>query len=144
VVLARNVCERWSSRQFSDGGLLTLSRAMALPTAAAAALVAWLRPEPGILLIVAFDIVFAGCVVPLFFGVHWRRANSAGAAAAIVTGTAVRLIAYFVTPERLAGLDTLLPPVFSLAAFYVACRLTQPAAGEVPATGDLLADAADA
>ncbi|MEZ5364361.1 MAG: hypothetical protein R2748_18995 [Bryobacterales bacterium] len=29
------------------------------------------RPEPGLLLVLAFDILFAGCVVPLFAGVYW-------------------------------------------------------------------------
>jgi Na+(H+)/acetate symporter ActP len=86
--------------------------------------VAYLRPEPGILLIVAFDIVFAGCVAPLLFGVYWPRANRVGAIAAIVAGTATRLIAHFVTPPAWAGLDTLIPPVLSVVVFYVACQLT--------------------
>ena len=44
--------------------------------------------------------------------------------AAIVTGTLVRLLAHFVTPPALAGLDTLVPPLFSLAAFVTTCQLT--------------------
>ena len=77
VVLARNVVQRW--RPAIDRGLgrcCALSRLMALPTAAAAGVVAYVRPEPGILLIVAFDIVLAGCVVPLFAGVYWPKANA--------------------------------------------------------------------
>lgn len=124
VVLARNVFQRWSKRSFEDGQMLTLSRVMAVPVSAAAAIVAWLRPEPGVLLIVAFDIVFAGCVAPLFFGVYWKKANSAGAIAAILTGTIARLIAHFVTPAAWTGLDTLIPPVLSLIAFWVTCSLT--------------------
>ena len=150
VVLSRNVFERWSKKTHDDSFMLTLSRTMALPTAAAAALVAWLRPEPGILLVVAFDIVFAGCVVPLFMGVHWEKANSAGAIASIAVGTVARLIAHIATPAEWAGLDTLIPPVLSLVTFYVVCSLTWKA---VPArhyalhqtrTDTLLADAADA
>ena len=99
--------------------MLRLSRLMALPTAAAAALVAWVRPEPGILLIIAFDIVFAGCVVPLFAGVYWPKANSAGAIAVDRRRhDASRLIAHFVTPAAWAGLDTLVPPVLSAVTFY--------------------------
>jgi Na+/proline symporter len=138
VVLAQNVIQR---RQSFDSGsgrseagqgapavedskMLRLARLMALPTAAAAGLVAYVRPEPGILLIVAFDIVFAGCVVPLFAGVYWPKANSAGAVASIVVGTSARLVAHFVTPAAWAGLDTLIPPVLSAVVFYATCQLT--------------------
>ncbi|NOT43861.1 MAG: hypothetical protein HOP14_04570 [Acidobacteria bacterium] len=124
VVLARNVVQRWRAETVSDGGMLRLSRLMALPTAVAAGLVAWVRPEPGILLIVAFDIVVAGCVVPLFAGVYWPKANRYGAVASILTGTSARLIAHFMTPPEWAGLDTLVPPLLSAAAFYVTCQLT--------------------
>lgn len=147
VVLSRNVFDRWSNKNIGDKEMLSLSRWMALPTAAAGALVAYLRPEPGILLVIAFDIVFAGCVVPLFLGVYWKKANSAGAIAAILTGTLVRLIAHFVTPPALAGLDTLVPPLFSLVAFVVACQLTwktSPGRHDVITQGPLLVDAADA
>jgi solute:Na+ symporter, SSS family len=124
VVLARSVVQRWSSRSMSDGALLALSRFMALPTAAAAGLLAFYRPEPGILLIVAFDIVLAGCVIPLFAGVYWPKANAAGAVAAVVIGTTSRLVAHFVTPPEWAGLDTLVPPIISAVTFYVTCQLT--------------------
>jgi solute:Na+ symporter, SSS family len=124
VVLARSVVQRWSSRSMSDGALLALSRFMALPTAAAAGLLAFYRPEPGILLIVAFDIVLAGCVIPLFAGVYWPKANAAGAVAAVVVGTTSRLVAHFVTPPEWAGLDTLVPPIISAVTFYVTCQLT--------------------
>ena len=124
VVLARNIVQRHRTAPMSDGLLLRLSRLLALPTAAAAATVAWVRPEPGILLIIAFDIVFAGCVVPLFAGVYWEKANSTGAIASVVVGTTARLIAHFVTPLEWSGLDTLLPPMLSAAVFYVVCQMT--------------------
>jgi solute:Na+ symporter, SSS family len=150
VVLARNVFERWSRQTHEDSFMLTLSRVMALPTAAAAALVAWIRPEPGILLVVAFDIVFAGCVAPLFLGVYWKKANSAGAIAAIITGTLTRLIAHFVVPPAWAGLDTLIPPVFSVGAFWLTCSLTwqtipsRHEALDLAPVESLMAEAADA
>ena len=125
VVLARNVVQRWRTSGLDDGQMLNLSRLMALPTACAAGLVAYLRPEPGILLIIAFDIVFAGCVVPLFAGVYWKKANAAGAIAAIVVGTSARLVAHFVTPAAWGGLDTLVPPLLSATTFVVTCLLTQ-------------------
>jgi Na+/proline symporter len=124
IVLARNVIQRWSKREFEDHRMLALSRWLALPTAAAAAWAAYVRPEPGILLVVAFDIVFAGCVAPLLLGVYWRKANAAAAISAIVVGTTCRLIAHLVTPEQWAGLDTLIPPVISGVTFWTVCQLT--------------------
>lgn len=124
VVLARNVIQRWSRRTMADSRLLLLSRAMAVPTAALAGVVAFLYPEPGLLLVVAFDIVFAGCVVPLFFGVYWPRANARGAISAIVAGTATRLLTFMLTPSHLAGLDTLIPPVVSLGVFVAVCSMS--------------------
>lgn len=124
IVLARNVIERWRPSIVDDAQMLRRSRLMAIPAAAAAALLAYVRPEPGILLIVAFDIVLAGCVIPLFAGVYWQKANAAGALAAIAVGTVSRLVAHFVTPEAWAGLDTLIPPVLSLVTFVAVCQLT--------------------
>jgi len=134
VVLARNIFQRWSARRLQDSTLLFLSRAFALPTAVLAGWLAYVRPEPGILLVVAFDIVFAGCVVPLFFGVHWGRANANGALAAIVTGTVARVVCHFAVPPHLAGLDTLLPPVFSLGAFLAVSLVTETSTVFAPTT----------
>lgn len=130
VVMARNLWQRWSTRPVTDSTMLFLSRALALPTAIAACWIAYVRPEPGILLVVAFDIVFAGCVIPLFLGVYWARATQAGALASILTGTIARGICYFVVPGEWAGLDTLLPPVLSAAAFLAGSLLSAPSTVE--------------
>jgi Na+/proline symporter len=132
VVLARNVIQRWRPTITEDSKMLRLSRLMALPTAAAAAVIAYIRPEPGILLIVAFDIVFAGCVVPLFAGVYWPKANARGAISSIVVGTTARIVAHFVTPAAWAGLDTLIPPVLSAVTFFVMCGGRAPEVTQVP------------
>lgn len=137
VVTARNLFERYRETPVSDSQMLLLSRVMAIPTALVAGLLAWVKPEPGILLIIAFDIVFAGCVVPLFYGVHSRRATAEAAMAAILTGTVARLVAHFVTPAAYAGLDTLLPPVLSWGAFVVTMKSRPVPMGEaVGAHGD--------
>ena len=85
-----------------------------------------MRPEPGLLLVVAFDIVFAGCVVPLFLGVYWSRSTQSAAISSILTGTVARAICYFVMPAHLAGLDTLLPPVLGAIAFVSVSLATAP------------------
>ena len=124
VVLARNVVQRVRTAALDDAQMLRLSRLMALPVGAAAALLAYVRPEPGVLLIVAFDIVLAGCVVPLFAGVYWQKATSAGAMTAIAVGTVSRVVAHFITPPAWAGLDTLIPPLLSGLTFYAVCQVT--------------------
>lgn len=126
VVMARNVWQRWSDQVISDTKMLFLARALALPTAIAAGFIAYVRPEPGLLLVVDFDIVFAGCVIPLFLGVYWPRATQAAAIASIVTGTVARAICYFVVPAQLAGLDTLLPPALSAVAFVAVSLAASP------------------
>ena len=124
VVLARNVYQRWSKTAVNDGLMLLLSRVLAIPTAMAGAWVAYLRPEPGILLVIAFDIVFAGCVAPLGLGVYWRKATASAAKASILVGTILRLICHLYMPPAWAGLDTLLPPVVSLVTMIGVTLLT--------------------
>ncbi|WP_035958701.1 sodium:solute symporter family transporter [Bryobacter aggregatus] len=126
VVAARNLFERYRAVPVTDSQMLMWSRLMAIPTAILAGLTAYFKPEPGILLVIAFDIVFAGCVVPLIFGVHSKKATAEAAVTAIVTGTVSRLIAHFATPPEWAGLDTLLPPVLSLIAFVTVVKLAAP------------------
>jgi len=131
VVMARNIFQRYRKIEITDSKMLLLSRVFAIPTAAAAMIFAWVRPEPGILLVVAFDIVFAGCVVPLFAGVYWPKANARGAITSIVVGTTARIVAHFVMPAAWAGLDTLIPPVLSAITFFAVCRSSEPVVAEV-------------
>lgn len=109
----------------SDKKLLIISRIMTIPVVAFAVYLAYVKPEPGILLVLAFDVVFAGCLVPLILGIYWKKANSYGALAAIIVGSALRLILFFTIPEHLAGLDTLIPPVVSLILMVGVSLATQ-------------------
>ena len=77
------------------------------------------------MLVLAFDVVFAGCLVPLTLGLFWKKANSYGALAAVVVGSVLRLILFFTIPEHLAGLDTLIPPVVSLMVMVPVSLMTQ-------------------
>lgn len=124
----RSCCALSSSRgnaYMTDKRLLLVSRVMALPVVLLAVVFAWMRPEPGVLLALAFDVVFAGCFVPLAGGIYWKKSNTAGALAAIISGSLLRAVLYVVIPEHLKGLDTLIPPAFSLLVFIVVCLLTQ-------------------
>jgi Na+/proline symporter len=92
---------------------------------AAAVTLAYFKPEPGIMLVLAFDVVFAGCLVPLTLGLYWKKANAYGALSAVAVGSLLRLILFFTIPEHLAGLDTLIPPVVSLMVMVPVSLLTQ-------------------
>lgn len=123
AVISRNIIQRWSNRTMDDAQLLKLTRIAALPMTFGGALFAWIRPEPGILLALAFDIVFAGCVLPLIAGLYWKKANATGAMASILIGTASRVVCHFLVPEWLAGLETLTPPAIGAVAFFVGCHM---------------------
>lgn len=131
-----------------DQRLLVATRLMGIPVIAAAVYVAIIRPEPGILLVLAFDVVFAGCFVPLTLGLFWKKANTLGALAAVVVGSVLRLYLYINIPEHLAGLDTLIPPVVSLLVMVPVSLMTQKqdppkhsVVHEVPSEEDVLSTA---
>lgn len=109
----------------SDRQLLLATRLFVIPMMAAAFTLGYFLPQPGVYLILAFDIVFAGCLVPLIGGVFWKKANAAGAIATIVVGSFLRLLLFFYIPVELIGLDTMIPPLVSLAVYIGVCLGTQ-------------------
>ena len=122
------------SRRRFDARLLLLSRVMCVPVVAVSIWIAHVKPEPGILLALAFDVVLAGCFFPLLLGIHWNKTNTPAALASIVLCSILRLALYFAIPEELAGLDTLIPPVVSLALVVgvsLATQKTHPSKHEV-------------
>ncbi len=108
-----------------DKRLLTYARFMTIPVMVAATYLAYVKPEPGMMLVLAFDVVFAGLFVPLTLGLFWKKANAYGALAAVVVGSVLRLILFFTIPEHLAGLDTMIPPVVSLIVMVPVSLMTQ-------------------
>ena len=108
-----------------DEKLLLYARLMIIPVMALSAFVAYVKPEPGMMLVLAFDVVFAGCFVPLTLGIYWKKANAWGALAAVIVGSILRLVLFFTIPPELAGLDTLIPPVVSLIVMVPVSLLTQ-------------------
>ena len=59
----------------------------------------------------ADKLTLVSCIVPLAFGIYWRRANNAGALASVVFGLAAWTIAELVAPEATV------PPQFVGLAF---------------------------
>jgi len=137
-IIQRNIIKVWKKeytqqeRATLDRRLLFITRIMGIPVMALAVTLAWYMPEPGIMLVLAFDVVFAGCLVPLTLGLYWKKANAYGALSGMIAGTLLRAAFFFPMaspliplPEHLWGLDTLLSPVFSLVVMVPVCLLTQ-------------------
>ena len=120
-----NLIQKYSASVNSNKKILNLSRLIAIPTMILATTVAYFHPKPGILLILAFDIVLAGCFVPLFLGIYWKRANSIAAITSIICGALLRIILFLLVPVSLSGLDTILTPILICILFIVVSNNTQ-------------------
>jgi Na+/proline symporter len=118
--------KKWFKKPgMDDKKLLRTTRIFTIPMMIAAFILGYLLPQPGVYLILAFDIVFAGAWAPLTLGLFWRKANLPAAVTSLVLGTGLRLLLFFVIPVELAGLDTMIPPVVSFVAFIVVALATQ-------------------
>ena len=130
-VISRNLINRIIRRRWlgrpgtSDKKLLVLTRLMLIPMIGAGTTLGYFLPAPGIYLILAFDIVFAGALAPLTLGLFWKKANMPAAIASLLFGTGLRLVFFFTWPADLAGLDQLIPPIFSFTLFILVALATQ-------------------
>jgi Na+/proline symporter len=125
-IIQRNILKRIMKRPgMNDRRLLITTRLFMIPMMVAAFILGYLIPQPGIYLILAFDIVFAGAWGPLTFGLFWKKANMPAAITSLIVGSALRLLMFFVIPEDLAGLDTFIPPLISVPLFVVVALATQ-------------------
>ena len=130
-VMSRNIIQRDILRRMlkrpglDDKRLLLTTRLFSIPMMIAAFVLGYIIPQPGVYLILAFDIVFAGAWAPLTLGLFWKKANMPAALASLIVGSAIRLLLFFVIPSGLAGLDTMIPPVISTALFIGVALATQ-------------------
>jgi len=145
-IIARNIFSvRYEEDTKGDSSylekiLLYFSRISMLPVAAAGMLLALLLPYPGILLTVAFDIMFAGCLVPFVAAFVQENPSRRAAYAAIIVGSVVRLGFALLTPTSFGventafyienalftidwdGTGTFIAPLMSLIAFLVVSK----------------------
>ena len=93
----------------------------------------------------AFDVVLAGCFVPLTLGLYWKKANEVGALVGMIVGSVARVVMIYTTPEHLAGMETLVAPLFSLIMIPVSlmtqasCPSKHHVNDEVPDDAEVLA-----
>jgi Na+/proline symporter len=125
-IIQRDILRKWLKRPgMDDSKLLKTTRIFTIPMMAAAFALAYFLPQPGVYLILAFDIVFAGAWAPLTLGLFWKKANAPAALVSLIVGSALRLLMFFIIPPELAGLDTIIPPVIAFALFVIVALATQ-------------------
>jgi len=125
-LIQRDILRRWLKKPpMGDRKLLITTRIFTIPMMVAAFILGYLIPQPGIYLILAFDIVFAGAWAPLTLGLFWKKANMPAAVTSLIVGSALRLAMFFVIPVEWAGLDTMIPPPISFALFIIVALATQ-------------------
>lgn len=125
-LISRIIRRRWLGKPgTSDKSLLVITRIVIFPMVLAGTTLGYFVPNPGIYLILAFDIVFAGVFAPLTFGLFWKKANMPAAIASLLLGSTLRLVFFFTMPEEWAGLDTMIPPVVSFTVFVLVALATQ-------------------
>ena len=125
-IIQRDILRKWFKKPgMEDKKLLRTTRIFTIPMMAAAFILGYLLPQPGVYLILAFDIVFAGAWAPLTLGLFWKKSNWYAAITSLILGSGLRLLLFFITPPELAGLDTMIPPMVSFVAFIIVALVTQ-------------------
>ncbi|MBE9059701.1 sodium:solute symporter family protein [cf. Phormidesmis sp. LEGE 11477] len=122
--------------------LLKITRLMAVAITLVGVLFALRIPQTGVLLSLAFDLSFAGLVVPLTGGLFWSKATWQGALSCILVGSVTRIILFALTPtvfgaentlfyipnglfsESFDGFPTLICPLIGLVVFVVVSNMT--------------------
>ena len=142
-VIAHNVIGIRSDDHNATGDrLLLITRVMAFVITIMGVFFALKVPATGVLLLLAFDLSFAGLVVPLAGGLYWSKATWQGALSCIVLGSLTRLIFFVLMPTTFGidntllyipnsvftadfdGFPTLISPLLGLAAFIIISNLT--------------------
>ena len=125
-LVTRIIRRRWLGKPGTDDKkLLWMTRVTIIPMMVAGTALGYFVPAPGVYLVLAFDIMFAGAFAPLTFGLFWKKANMPAAIASLLVGSFLRLSFFFTMPAELAGLDTMIPPVVSFVVFIGVALATQ-------------------
>lgn len=148
-VISRNIIQRgimkaWLKKEagLEDGQLLVITRIFVAPIIVIAFGLAYTSiAQPGINLILAFEIVFAGAWAPLILGLFWRKANKLAAIVSLVVGSLLKLVLsvlfiLILQPQDSVGVEeqfeiirvlslTVIPPAVSTILFIIISLTTQ-------------------
>ncbi|KAJ1635514.1 Sodium:solute symporter family-domain-containing protein, partial [Pavlovales sp. CCMP2436] len=94
TVAAHNIARKIPRLGVSEKNLLLVARVFGIPVTLCACCIAAFsnRSSTGYLLVVAFDIMFAGCIVPLFACFYVKDASPSAALVSVVGGSLLRVI----------------------------------------------------
>jgi Na+/proline symporter len=142
-VIAHNIIGiRHTDHGAGGDRLLALTRTMAVVITLLGIFFALRVPQTGVLLLLAFDLGFAGLLVPLTGGLFWPKATREGALACIIVGSLTRLILFMLMPTTFGidntllyipntlftpdfdGIPTLVSPLIGLAVFLIVSNKT--------------------
>jgi len=123
-VLSKNLLKTNFPQFINDTNLLQVSRLSAIPLMIIAAIIALAHSDPGALLVIAFEVVLAGCLVPLILGLYWSQATAKAAFWSMLLTCIIRLAVLLVIPEKWQGVDTLLSPICCLIIFLIINRFS--------------------
>ena len=142
-VIAHNIIGiRADDHNAAGDRLLLITGVMAFVITALGVIFALRVPQTGVLLLLAFDLGFAGLVVPLAGGIYWPKSTWQGALSCIILGSLTRLIFFVLVPTTFGidntllyipnsifsaafdGFPTLISPLVGLAAFIIVSNLT--------------------
>jgi len=140
-VIGRNLIQRdilgglLKREHIGNRRLLLVVRLLLTPVMIAAFILAWRSPQPGKYLVLAFDIVMAGALVPLVAGLFWKKANTPAALSCMAIGSIARLIGYLYMNSIIfhpsanalsyGGIETMIPPLIGLVVYVGVAELTQ-------------------
>ena len=143
-VIAHNIIGiRANDHNAAGDRLLLITRVMAFVVTVLGVIFALKVPQTGVLLLLAFDLSFAGLIVPLAGGLYWNKATWQGALSCIILGSLTRLIFFVLMPTTFGidntllyipnnifttdfdGFPTLISPLVGLAAFIIISNLTR-------------------
>lgn len=142
-VIAHNILGiRHDHPSGSGDRLLALTRSIAVVITAMGVFFALRVPQTGVLLLLAFDLGFAGLLVPLAGGLFYSKATKEGALACIIVGSLTRLLLFALMPVTFGientllyipnsiftadfdGIPTLVSPLIGLCLFLVISKFT--------------------
>lgn len=142
-VIAHNILGiRHDSHNASGDRLLALTRSMAVVITVMGVFFALKVPQTGVLLLLAFDLGFAGLLVPLAGGLFYPKSTREGALTCIIVGSLTRLLLFVFMPVTFGientllyipnsfftadfdGIPTLISPLIGLILFLVVSNFT--------------------
>ncbi|AOY78949.1 sodium:solute symporter family protein [Moorena producens JHB] len=142
-VIAHNIIGiRHDDHNAAGDRLLMITRVMAFVITTLGVIFALKVPQTGVLLLLAFDLGFAGLVVPLAGGIYWSKATWQGALSCIILGSLTRLILFVLMPTTFGidntllyipnsiftadfdGFPTMISPLVGLVAFILVSNIT--------------------